>query len=168
LLVEHVVAINRTLADSRKVSIELEVKDPAATVTADPVKLIRALEALLTTAIRSSRADGRIELRVELAGGNVVITIGTDNSVQSSDLLRSLFNPALGQRGKRKFAEQWAALTLTYAKSILEVHQGSVRIEDGEKGKSSVVISLPASERIKRGVPPKSKTRKGTKASSQR
>jgi signal transduction histidine kinase len=164
LLVEHVVAINRTLAENRRISIELGVKQPAATVTADPVKLVRAVEALLTSAIRTSRPDGKIELQVDIEAENVLITIRSDDSAHSSDTLKSLFHPSPGSPPKRKFAEEWAALTLAFAKGIIEAHHGTVRMETGERENSSVVISLPLSERVKVQAQPKRKSRREGKA----
>jgi signal transduction histidine kinase len=145
LLLEHIVAVNRPLAENRRITIELRVERPMATITADPVKLSRALESLLTSAIRSSQAGGRIELQLGLEGDDVVITLQHEDPGHSSDILRGLFDPSLASRPKRKFMQERAALTLAYARRVLEAHHGTVRLATDPKGQSSVVIRVPVS-----------------------
>jgi signal transduction histidine kinase len=166
LLVEHVVAVNRPLADNRGIKLEVGVRQPEAMVTADPVKLVRALEALLTSSIRSSAAGSRIELMVDVDGDHVVITLRHEAAAHSSAALRSLFAPSLANRTKRRFSEERAVLTLAYARGIVEAHQGTVRLHAGPHGTSSVVISLPVFRRSKVRANPKPAGRKNRKTSA--
>jgi K+-sensing histidine kinase KdpD len=148
-LVEHVVAASRPLAESRTISIGLGVQRPLAMVTADPVKLVRALETLLTSSIRSSEAGGRIELLVDLQAEYVVITLSHEAPGHSRDVLRSLFDTPPAKRVKRRFTEQRAALGLAYARGIVKAHHGTFRLEADQKGRSSVIISIPVFGRAK-------------------
>ena len=166
LLVEHVVGVNRPLAESRRIKLEVDVQQPEAKVSADPVKLVRALEALLTSSIRSTEAGGKIELLVDTENGRVAITLRHEAAGQSSAALRSLFDPSIATRTRRKFSEERAALTLAYARGIVEAHRGTVALNAGPKGTSSVVISLPVSGRAKLRVRPKPAPRKDRKLSA--
>jgi signal transduction histidine kinase len=149
LLVEHVVAVNRPLAESRMIKLAVGVRRPEATVDADPVKLARALEALLTSSIRSSEAGGRIELLVDIEAEHLVITLEHAAAGHPGSALRSLFDPSRAHWPRRRFGDERAALSLGYAKGIVEAHQGTVQLNTGPPGTSSVVISLPVSGRPK-------------------
>lgn len=149
LLTEQVVAVNLPLAHTRRIELDVFVRRPEAVVSADPVKLARALEALLTSSIRSSDAGSRIELLVDVESEHVVITLRHEAVGHSSAAVRSLFDPSFTKRTKRRFIEERAALTLGYAKGIVEAHQGTVQINAGPPGTSSVAISLPVSGRAK-------------------
>jgi len=168
LLVEHVVAVNRPLAENRGIKLELCVHRPEAAATADPVKLVRALEALLTSAIRSSDAGARIELLADVDAGHVEITLRHEAAAHSSAALKSLFDPSLSIRTRRKFSDERAALMLAYARGIVEAHRGTVRLTAGPRGTSSVVISLPVSGRATSRAHSKPAERKARKLSAGR
>jgi K+-sensing histidine kinase KdpD len=168
LLVEHVVAVNRPLAENRRIKLEVSVHRPEVTVNADPVKLGRALEALLTSAIRSSDTGGKIELLVDVETEHVVITLHHEAAGHSSVALRSLFDPSPTNRTKRRFSEERATLTLAYARGMVQAHQGTVRLNAGPKGRSSVVISLPVCARAKSRAQPKTVGRKDRRMSAGR
>jgi signal transduction histidine kinase len=168
LLVEHVVAVHRPLAENRGIKLELDVRRPDARATADPVKLVRALEALLTSAIRSSDAACKIELLVDVDTNHVVITLRHEAGGHSSAALRSLFDPSLSKRTKRKFSEERAALMLAYARGVVEAHHGTVRLNADRQGTSSVTISLPISGRAKLEAHPKPAARKDRNMSAGR
>jgi signal transduction histidine kinase len=168
LLVEHVVAVNRPLAEGRRIKLELGTHRPAARVMADPVKLVRALEALVTSSIRCSDAGGRIELLMDVQMDHVLITLRYEAPGHSSEALRSLFNPSRPHRVKRRFSEERAALTLAYAKGIVEAHHGTVRLTAGSKGTTSVVISLPISGQAGLRPHPRAAGRKNKKMSAGR
>jgi signal transduction histidine kinase len=159
LLLEHIIAVNRPLAENRRITIELRIERPLATVTADPVKLSRALEALLTSAIRSSQAGGRIELQLNLEAEHVVITLQHEDPSHASDILRGLFDPSLASRPKRKFMQERAALTLAYARRVLDAHDGTVQLATDPVGKSSVVIRVPIAGPTELGARQKTKGR---------
>jgi hypothetical protein len=166
LLVEHVVAASRPLAESRRISMEVGIQRPLAKVTADPVKLVRVLEALLAGSIRSSDEGGGIELLVDLQTEHVVITLSHEAPGHSRDILRALFDTPPSKRAKRRFTEQRAALTLAYARSIVRAHHGTFRLEAGQKGRSSIVISLPVSGRARLRTERKPVQRKDRKMSA--
>jgi len=164
LLVEHVVAVNRPLAENRRIRLEVGVPRPEVTVTADPVKLVRALEVLLTSSIRSTDAGGRIELLVDEEPDQVVVlTLRHQAAAHSSAGLRSMFEPSLTNRTKRKFSEERAALTFAYARGIVEAHKGTVQVNVDRTGTSSVVISLPVSGQTKLRTQPEPAGRKERK-----
>ena len=166
LLVEHVVAVHRPLAEDRGIKLELSVRQPEAKVKADPVKLVRALEALLTSAIRSAEAGCRIELLVDVETGHVVITLRHEAPAHSRAALRSLFDPSFPARAKRRFSEERTAIMLAYARGIVEAHQGTVRLNADRQGTSSVAISLPVFGQAKLRGHPKPAARKDRKMSA--
>jgi signal transduction histidine kinase len=161
LLVEHVVAVHRPLAEDRGIKLDLGVRKPEARVKADPVKLFRALEVLLSSVIRSSDVGGRIELLVDVDTGHVVITLRHEIAAYPSaaPTLRSLFDTSPPSRTRRKFSEERAAIMLAYARGIVAAHQGTVRL-NARHGAYSLAISLPVLGKTKLLAHPKPAGRK--------
>lgn len=155
LLVQHVVGVNRPLAESRRIRLEVDVQPPEAKVSADPVKLVRALEALLTSSIRSTDVGGKLELVVDAESDRVAITLRQEAAGESSAALRALFEPSITTRTRRRFSEERAALMLAYVRGIVEAHRGTIALSMGPKGTTSVVISLPVSGRARVRAPAK-------------
>jgi signal transduction histidine kinase len=143
-LVESAVLANRPLAASKRVNLELKVERPAPTVLADALKIGHALNTLLSSAVRCSPADAKIEVRVGARAENAVVTLRTEDPGNLARDLTSLFHSSRGSR-KPGLSEERAALTLGMAKRIVAGHRGTIQVgEDAAKG-SVLTLNLPIS-----------------------
>jgi signal transduction histidine kinase len=142
-LVEHVVSINRSLADGERVSLELKVDGEVPALITDPAKLTNALEGLLVNAIRSSRAGGLVEVVVGSQGKNITIRVREDGQNNSTGALRSLFHTPEPARPRRGLAAERAARALANAKHIVEAHHGAIRVETRADHRPEVLLMLP-------------------------
>jgi His Kinase A (phospho-acceptor) domain len=143
-LVESAVLANRPLAASKRVNLELKVERPAPIVLADALKIGHALNTLLSSAVRCSPADAKIEVRVGAHAKHAVVTLRSEEQGNLARNLTSLFHSSRGNR-RPGLSEERAALTLGMAKRIVAGHRGTIQVgEDAAKG-SVLTLNLPIS-----------------------
>ena len=143
-LVESAVLANRPLAASKRVNLELKVERPAPTVLADALKIGHALNTLLSSAVRCSPADARIEVRVCARAKHAVVTLRSEHPGSLARDLTSLFHSSQGSR-KPGLSEERAALTLGMAKRIVAGHRGTIQVGEGAARGSVLTLNLPIS-----------------------
>ena len=165
-LVESAVLANRPLAASKRVNLELKVQRPAPTVLADALKIGHALNTLLSSAVRCSPADGKIEVRVGSRAQHAIVTLRSEDPGNLARDLTSLFQSSRGDR-KPGFSEERAALTLGMAKRIVAGHRGTIQVgEDAAKG-SVLTLNLPISAEERRDAHARKAQRSRAGTSSQ-
>ena len=158
-------AVNRPLADSTNVSIELRLQKPLPLLTADPVKLTHALEGLLNSAIRLCHAGNSLELLVAEHAGQVFVKLRHEGGGKAVDVLGSLFHHAETSRPSRRLSDERASLAITYLKRVLEAHHGTLQFEADQKQESAIVLMLPVSQEGKSPARQERHGRKTRKAS---
>ena len=108
---------------------------PAATISGDGEKLLRALMNLVGNCLRY--ASTTVTLSAETVGGAVVITVSDDGPGISPEDLPHIFERFYkGKQGK-------FGLGLSIAKAIVEKHGGSIRAENGAAGGAVFAVELP-------------------------
>ena len=143
-LVESAVLANRPLAASKRVNIELKVERPAPAVLADPLKIGHALNTLLSSAVRCSPAEAKIEVRVGARAEHAVVTLRCEDPGNLARNLTSFFRSSRGGR-KAGLSEERASLALGMAKRIVAGHRGTIQV-GGDAAKGSVLtLNLPIS-----------------------
>jgi PAS domain S-box-containing protein len=143
---DEVCTIMRPFALKKNITINLEVADPVDAVTLDLRKLKQMLYNLLSNAIKFSHEEGVVKLAIR-TGAQELIEIAVKDSgigIKRDDLPR-IFREfeQLESGASRRFPGTGLGLALT--KKIVELHNGSIRVET-EFGKGSTfTIALPRS-----------------------
>ncbi|MEA3190143.1 MAG: hypothetical protein QOD77_725 [Thermoplasmata archaeon] len=111
-------------------------------VAGDAVRLAQVFGNLLRNAAKYTPAGGRIEATVEAEGGEAVVRIADNGLGIPADRLASIFDPFVqahaGQGGGG------LGIGLTLAKSIVELHDGTVVASSaGENQGSTFTVRLP-------------------------
>ncbi|QKK07214.1 MAG: HAMP domain-containing histidine kinase [Planctomycetota bacterium] len=105
----------------------------------DGPRMSRALAELLRNATEWA-GDGNVRLRVQIEppDDRLVIRIEDDGPGLSSKAMRHAFDPFFSERpaGRRR------GLGLPLAKCLVELHAGTVRLEPGESGGTTAVVTL--------------------------
>ena len=139
---ERVVAYFRprlpTLASP--VVLELAASGPGPIVLGDPVLVEWALEALVKNALDAlSGRGGRIEVRVEAAGGMALVTVQDDGPGVGPDVRSRLFEPGFSTK-----PGGWG-LGLALTRRIVEQqHDGRVLYRPGPTGGALFVLEFPS------------------------
>ena len=139
-----VCAVMRPIASKRRIKIHLEAPQPSDTVTLDLLKFKQILYNLLSNAVKFSHDDGEVKVVIELdAQRQIQLQVKDFGIGIKSDDLPRIFREfeQLDSGAARRFPGTGLGLALT--KKIVELHQGSIRVES-EFGKGSTfTIALP-------------------------
>lgn len=133
---------------SADLTLELALSEPALQIRADPLRARQILLNLLGNAIKFTPAGGRITLSAEATGDGFVALAVADTGIgmDSADIPIALQPFGQVDAGlARKYTG--TGLGLPLAKSLAELHGGTLTVESS-LGKGTVVfVRLPASDR---------------------
>jgi signal transduction histidine kinase len=140
-LASDVVAGNRPLADRLGISLEGEASHPVL-VRGEATELIRALNNLVVNALRHTRPDGFVGVRVTEHGSTAEVAVRDQcGGIQDAHLDR-LFDPGWRGTAARTPGDGGAGLGLTIAQRVVRAHSGDVAVRQFEDG-CAFVITLP-------------------------
>ena len=124
-LLEDMVELYTYVADEREVTISLSSQDQL-TAAIDPQRFRQVIANLLDNAVKYNRPRGRVDVRAEIIGDDVVIAIADNGEgISESDLPRiwdRLF------RSDRCRTEKGLGLGLSLVKAIVEAHGGRITV----------------------------------------
>lgn len=141
-LVRDVADDHRALAGEHEQTIGVECPGEPLTVVADVERLRRVLGNLLGNAIKYAPAGTAIVVRAERAGDDVrVMVVDRGPGVAPTERER-IFEKF--SRGRRTPAVAGAGLGLSIARSLVELHGGTLRYEDAPGGGAAFVLTVPA------------------------
>jgi signal transduction histidine kinase len=116
---------------------------PLALVDADPMLLRRAIDNLVDNAAKYSAPGSAVRLGADEAQGMVHLRIADEGCGVAPDELERVFTAFFRSERSRSRASGGVGLGLTLARSIVEAHGGTLRLEsDGVSG-TTAVLSLP-------------------------
>jgi K+-sensing histidine kinase KdpD len=134
---------------SRNKTIAIEAASNAQPVQGDPAYLQDALANLIAHVLRQP-VNRQCRVQISCAGGLTRASVGGDRDRVPVDQRTRIFEP-YSQVGKH--VPIGHGLGLALAKVIIEVHGGTIWVEDIPRGGSAFVIELPSS-----GPPPRLRT----------
>ena len=127
----------RAVATPRGVTLCARVEGEAAPLVVDRMKLKQALLNLVTNAIDASPPSGQVEVVMRRAGERVQIAVSDQGpGVAEADRER-LFTPFFSTK------ETGTGLGLSFAQKIIELHQGTITVQNNPAGGSTFLIELP-------------------------
>lgn len=139
--------------------LTIEMPDAPLTVVGDEVRLTQALTNLLNNATRYTEPRGKIRLRVtsEKRDGidQLVIAVADSGRGIAPDLLRVVFGMFVQGEDKRNINGAGLGVGLALAKSIVELHQGTLEAHSAGAGKGSeFTIRIPLMQKKNDDTPP--------------
>lgn len=140
-LVREVVDDQRSVADVRGQSIQVRCRDEHITILADVGRLRRAIGNLVANAIKYGPERSAIIVQTLREAGTFTVRVTDDGPGVPPDERDRIFEKF--SRGRRSAAVAGAGLGLAIARSLAELHGGTVRYEDAEGGGASFVLSVP-------------------------
>jgi PAS domain S-box-containing protein len=123
--------------------LTVDLPEMPVELNADRTRLTQVLTNLLTNAARYTPPGGRIALRAEVVGGEVVISVADNGIGMETELLERVFEMFVqGGTG------EGLGIGLALVKSLVELHGGSVRAQSEGPGHGSVFeVRLPTVRR---------------------
>ena len=131
------------MADRRH---ELVVEIPAARVAVDGdmTRLVQVFGNLLNNAAKYTEPGGRIELGVEVLGGEVEVAIRDNGIGIPFEMQTRVFDVFTQVDRSLEKAQGGLGIGLSIAKRLVEMHGGSIRVRSDGHGKGSeFVVRLP-------------------------
>ncbi|HMN72769.1 MAG TPA: DUF3369 domain-containing protein [Rhodoblastus sp.] len=142
-IVRDVAEANRPLAERKSQTVELALSGVLAT-ECDPERIREAIDNLVSNAVKYSRIGGAIRVEAYPADeGNVVQVVDSGPGFMPEDMSR-LFGRFQRLSAKPTGGETSTGLGLSIVKKIVDLHDGSIAVTQGETGGASISIRLKA------------------------
>jgi two-component system sensor histidine kinase ResE len=119
------------------IALIVETGSNLQVISVDPERMEQVLENLVGNALRYTPGGGTIRLSASQDRGMVTLSVTDSGSGIPEDILPHIFERSY--RGDPSRSGDESGLGLAIAKSIVELHGGSIRVES-ESGSGSVFI----------------------------
>ena len=140
-LVREVVEDHRVFAQAREQTLELDCGAEAITISADVSRMRRAIGNLVDNAIKFAPDRSAIVVRANRGPEGFRVSVTDHGPGVDDDERESIFERF--SRGRRSLTTSGAGLGLSIARSLVELHGGSIRYEDANGGGATFVLSVP-------------------------
>ncbi len=145
------VETTRPAIEAARHRLEISLPAQPLTVEADFVRLAQVLANLLNNAAKYTDPGGRIALSVRGEGGDAVteavISIRDNGVGIPAELLPRVFDMFAQVDRTLDRAQGGLGIGLALAKSLVEMHSGTIQVESGGPGQGSeFIVRLPATE----------------------
>jgi signal transduction histidine kinase len=141
-LVREVVDDHRAFAQEREQTFHVDCGVEAVTISADVGRLRRAVANLLSNAIKFAPEGSTIDVRAGRNASGFSVRVTDRGPGVDQDERERIFEKF--SRGRRSASIAGAGLGLSIARSLVELHGGSLRYEDAAGGGATFEISVPA------------------------
>ena len=142
LLLDETLALFRTQAQIRRVTLVLEVESPLGELMADRIRVQQILHNLLSNAVKFSPEGGLVTLTARQVGLELELAVrDTGPGIPPGDQQR-IFE-AYEQAGSMEGQEKGTGLGLAITKRLVELHGGRIWVESAPGQGSTFLVRLP-------------------------
>lgn len=146
-LIAQAIESVKPLSDARKLRLFVNVPSQPIGLDVDPVRIVQIVGNLLHNACKYSRAAGEIHVQANLHESEAVISVRDDGIGIDASHLARVFDLFVQVESSSSRAPGGLGIGLSLAKSLVEMHGGSIEARSEGLGKGSeFVVRLPASE----------------------
>jgi signal transduction histidine kinase len=154
LVVENALETVRLAAEAKGVRIHSVLDPLAGPISGDPDRLQQVLWNIVSNAVKFTPKGGRVEVLLERIDSDIELTITDTGQGIAPAFLPFVFDRFRQAEGSTTRSHGGLGLGLSIAKSIVELHGGSVRASSGGEGHgASFVIRLPRSIVVRQEAP---------------
>ena len=139
--VEHAVMFARQQAITKRIMVELEIKDVIPPVEHDPNQINQVLLNLLLNAIQSMDKPGVIRVSLESDEDDVLITVADEGKGIPPENLPNIFRPFFTTKG------HGTGLGLSLARRMVEAHGGHIDVTSVVGKGTQFRVQLPVAIR---------------------
>jgi signal transduction histidine kinase len=133
----------RQVADDKRIKLETDVAPGLGTVMADRDKLEKILLNLLFNALKFTPAGGRVSLRAEQQGEELVLIVSDTGMGIAQKNLPFIFDRFWQADGSSKRKYQGVGIGLALVKELVEIQHGKVTVESQEGSGTTFTVRLP-------------------------
>lgn len=144
-VVEAAIAAMRGQAAQAQLTLELEVAAGAYVIAGDRTRLEQVITNVVSNAIKFSRGDGRIEVRLERRDETVRLSVADDGIGIAPAFLPHVFERFRQAEVGTARQRGGLGIGLTLARSLVQLHRGAIEAQSrGEGQGATFTIELPA------------------------
>ena len=144
--IENAIETVRIDADGKGIDIEVIAPEDVMFVQADPVRLEQIIWNLLNNSVKFTPRGGRITVRLEEDGDEIVLTVSDNGQGIDSSFLPHIFEIFRQADAGTNRAQAGMGIGLAVVQQLVELHGGSVSADSAGKGKGATfTIRLPRS-----------------------
>jgi signal transduction histidine kinase len=133
--IENAIETVRLDADSKGIDIEVTASDDVMFVRADPVRLEQIIWNLLNNSVKFTPRGGRIKVRLEEDGDEIVLTVSDNGQGIDSSFLPHIFEIFRQADAGTNRAQAGMGIGLAVVQQLVELHGGKVTAGSAGKGK---------------------------------
>jgi PAS domain S-box-containing protein len=134
----------RPSADAKKITLEIVPRVPFCPLVADPERIQQVIWNVLSNAVKFTDPGGSVQVSIDRAGSNVVLTVTDSGKGIDPEFLPFVFERFRQADSSTTRRVGGLGLGLALVRHIVELHGGSVAAASEGIGKgSTITISLP-------------------------
>lgn len=137
-VVSEVEEIVHAELERHECAIEFDLPDDPVMIHGDRTRLIQVQVNLIHNAAKYSETASPIRVEIEAVGMQVHLAVRDDGKGIPPENLTSIFEPFAQLEQSRKHVDGGLGVGLTLAKSLVELHGGTIFAESGGEGMGSV------------------------------
>ncbi len=142
-LISDLEASFQSLLRTKTQTLRVRVPDDDVWITADRSRISQVITNLLSNATKYSPEETEIALSAEVAGDHLNLTVADQGVGMTENEQKELFTPFFRADNETTRSVAGTGLGLVIAKSITELHGGTIRLE-GQRGVGTTIeLSLP-------------------------
>ena len=143
-IIERAVETIRPLAETRGQHLEVTLPPADVCIHADATRLAQVMGNLLHNAVKFTGAGGRITLGAVRQGSQIHISVRDTGTGIPDDLLARIFEPFVQADATMERSQGGLGLGLTLARSLVEMHGGTIEGRSAGPGMGSeFILHLP-------------------------
>jgi two-component system sensor histidine kinase BaeS len=131
------------LARQKEITIEVSAKENLPEANLDPRRILQVLNNLLSNAINFTPVGGKVVLSAQIEYENVKINVADNGSGIVEEDLPHIFDRFYRSDPSRQRNQNGSGLGLAIAKSFVERHGGTIRVESILHRGTAFTIDLP-------------------------
>ena len=145
-IVRAAVQTVEALGAHRSLAIARREPEWPVVVNADAPRLTQVFGNLLSNAIKFTPPGGRIEVDLEVAGAQAIVTVRDTGTGIAPDFLPFVFDMFRQEEGERR-QHGGLGIGLALARRLTELHRGTIRARSEGPGKGTeMIVTLPVFE----------------------
>ena len=153
--IENAIETVRLDAEGKGIDIEVIASDDVMFVRADPVRLEQIIWNLLNNSVKFTPRGGRITVRLEEDGDEIVLTVSDNGQGIDQSFLPHIFEIFRQADAGTNRAQSGMGIGLAVVQQLVELHGGSVTADSAGQGKGATfTIRLPRSVNTKTPLAP--------------
>ncbi len=134
-------------AESKEIRLETDFPEEPIMIEGDRLRLRQIFTNLLTNAVKFSEEGGRVQLVTRRSGGRVEVEVTDEGIGIEADFLPRVFERFQQADPSTTRRHGGLGIGLSIAKSLTEMHGGTIRVESAGHGKGSRFrLTFPARE----------------------